>query len=87
MFVEAKTYRYQGHMIGDPEIYRTKEEVAAWRARDPIERLGQRLLQDGVSEKTLAGLRDHAREEIARAAREAEESPEPELSDALSDVF
>lgn len=44
-FIEARTYRLLGHMIGDSESYRTKEEVAAWRERDPIKRLRAHLAQ------------------------------------------
>ena len=34
--IEAMTYRFRGHSTADPELYRSKEEVAEWRARDPI---------------------------------------------------
>ena len=37
MLVEAITYRFRGHSMADPEEYRTKEQVAEWRKRDPIE--------------------------------------------------
>lgn len=86
-FVEAKTYRHLGHMFGDPETYRSKDEVQAWRARDPIDRLRRRLLEDGAAEEELQRIDQEAQEEILRAAKEAEESPEPELAEALADVF
>lgn len=86
-FVEAKTYRLLGHMFGDPERYRSAEEVAAWRERDPIALLRARLLSDGASVEELQSIEEAAREEIAAAARAAEVGPEPDLSDALSDVF
>jgi pyruvate dehydrogenase E1 component alpha subunit len=38
VLVEAVTYRFRGHSMADPEQYRSKEEVAQWRARDPIPR-------------------------------------------------
>ena len=41
-FIEAMTYRLVGHMIGDNEVYRTKAEVAEWRARDMIVTFPQR---------------------------------------------
>ena len=40
MLVEAVTYRFRGHSMADPEEYRTKEEVAHWRERDPIPAFG-----------------------------------------------
>ena len=46
--VEAFTYRYRGHSAADPEVYRTKEEVAEWRKKDPIEIFADRLEEEGV---------------------------------------
>ena len=43
MLVEAITYRFRGHSMADPEEYRTKEQVAEWRKRDPIVRSATRL--------------------------------------------
>ena len=37
--LECATYRWSGHYVGDPERYRSKEEVAAWRERDPLPRV------------------------------------------------
>ena len=46
--VEAFTYRFRGHSAADPEVYRTKEEVAEWRKKDPIEVFADRLEAEGV---------------------------------------
>ena len=51
MLVEAVTYRFRGHSMADPEEYRTKEQVAEWRKRDPINAFAERLLRDGVLEE------------------------------------
>jgi pyruvate dehydrogenase E1 component alpha subunit len=48
MFVEAVTYRFRGHSIADPQKYRTKEEIAEYRKRDPIDRFAQVLLSEGT---------------------------------------
>jgi hypothetical protein len=48
ILVEAVTYRFRGHSMADPEEYRTKEQVAEWRKRDPINTFADRLLRDGV---------------------------------------
>jgi pyruvate dehydrogenase E1 component alpha subunit len=48
LLVEAVTYRFRGHSMADPEEYRTKEQVAEWRKRDPIAGFGERLVQAGV---------------------------------------
>ena len=63
MLVEAITYRFRGHSMADPEEYRTKEQVAEWRKRDPIETFGARLVAEGV-------LDEDEREEIDEAAIE-----------------
>ena len=50
MLVEAITYRFRGHSMADPEEYRTKEQVAEWRKRDPINTFAERLVGEGVLE-------------------------------------
>ncbi|HET9914119.1 MAG TPA: thiamine pyrophosphate-dependent dehydrogenase E1 component subunit alpha, partial [Anaerolineales bacterium] len=54
IYIEAMTYRLWGHMMGDPEVYRTKEEVAKARENEPILRLGRRLIELGCKESDLA---------------------------------
>jgi pyruvate dehydrogenase E1 component alpha subunit len=51
VLVEAITYRFRGHSMADPEEYRTKEQVAEWRKRDPIAAFGERLVREGVLEE------------------------------------
>jgi pyruvate dehydrogenase E1 component alpha subunit len=51
ILVEAVTYRFRGHSMADPEEYRTKEQVAEWRKRDPINAFAERLVRDGVLEE------------------------------------
>jgi pyruvate dehydrogenase E1 component alpha subunit len=74
-------------MMGDPESYRTKEEVARARLVEPIVRLGQRLKQLGHSEADLAKLEAEAEAIIADAIQFAENSPSPEPDEAFADVF
>src|SRR5512147_1728529 len=66
-YIEAMTYRLWGHMMGDPEVYRTKEEVAQARKVEPVVRLGQRLKQLGCSESDLARFDAEAEATIADA--------------------
>jgi pyruvate dehydrogenase E1 component alpha subunit len=87
VFIEAMTYRLMGHMMGDPEVYRTKEEVAEARENEPIRRLGRRLLTLGYSEADLAALESEAEEVIADALKFAQDSPEPEPEAAFADIF
>jgi pyruvate dehydrogenase E1 component alpha subunit len=51
VLVEAITYRFRGHSMADPEEYRTKEQVAEWRKRDPIAHFGDRLVASGALEE------------------------------------
>ena len=48
LLVEAVTYRFRGHSMADPEQYRSKEEVAQWRERDPIPAFAERLIAEGL---------------------------------------
>ncbi len=86
-FVEAMTYRLWGHMMGDPEVYRTPEEVARARENEPIVRLGRRLQELGHSAADLARLEAEAAEVILDALQFAESSPAPDPADAFVDVF
>jgi pyruvate dehydrogenase E1 component alpha subunit len=72
--VEVVTYRFRGHSMSDPGLYRTKEEVEEWRRRDPLNRSRARLVELGMSEDELAALEDDVKAEIEDAVRFAEES-------------
>ncbi len=48
VFLELKTYRFRAHSMYDPERYRSKEEVVAWRERDPLDLLAKRLAGAGL---------------------------------------
>ena len=86
-YLEAMTYRLWGHMMGDPEVYRTKEEVAQARLNEPILRLGKRLQALGHSPAELAALEVEAEAVIADALAFAESSPEPKPADAFTDIY
>lgn len=86
-YIEAMTYRLWGHMMGDPEVYRTKEEVVKARENEPILRLGRRLLELGCEDADLSRLEAEAEDIIADALQFAESSPLPEPADAFMDVF
>jgi TPP-dependent pyruvate/acetoin dehydrogenase alpha subunit len=86
-YIEAMTYRLWGHMLGDPEVYRTKEEVTqAWQ-NEPIGRLGRRLISLGHSQADLTHLEAEADAVIADALQFAEASPVPSPESAFTDVF
>lgn len=87
-FIEAMTYRLVGHMIGDSEPYRTKEEVAEWRKRDSTIIFPQRLVREfGVSSAEVAATEADVAAQIEEIARFAQESPWPDPSEVTEDVF
>src|SRR6476469_845347 len=75
--VEAITYRHGGHSRADPGKYRPDDEVAAWKARDPIPAYRARLLADGADEVGLDAIDEAARDAVAAAEAIAREAPEP----------
>ncbi len=77
-FLEIKTYRYKGHSVSDPAKYRTKDEVEAYKAKDPIKVTEKRILDFGfATEVEIKAIKDRVKEEIEEAARFADESPFP----------
>ncbi|MBI3325516.1 MAG: thiamine pyrophosphate-dependent dehydrogenase E1 component subunit alpha [Nitrospinae bacterium] len=87
--VECKTYRFYGHYVGDPgTAYRTPEEVEEWKQRDPIPTFAQRLLAEGAAtEADLQGAREAVQRELEEAIQFAEASPDPDVRDALEDIY
>jgi pyruvate dehydrogenase E1 component alpha subunit len=76
--IECKTYRFEGHWIGDDAPYRSKEEVQAWYAKDPIPAFEARLIQMGVlSTEGAEGLKAEVEKALQEAIEFAKASPEP----------
>lgn len=87
-FIEALTYRYSGHMIGDPETYRTKEEVAEWRKRDPITHLREHLAAKyAVSATEITNMEERANKQVDGAVEFAKNSPTPDPAEVMTDVW
>lgn len=75
--IEALTYRHGGHSRADPGKYRPDDEVAAWKARDPIPAQRARLIAAGVAEKDLDAIDEETRAKVAEAEAMARAAPEP----------
>ncbi|MCP4164268.1 MAG: thiamine pyrophosphate-dependent dehydrogenase E1 component subunit alpha [Chloroflexi bacterium] len=89
-FLVAKTYRIEGHTVGDPLTYRPKGEADLWKSpeRDPISRFGRLLVDEfDFSDEQLDGLQQHARKDTDAAIAFGMESPEPEPADLWEDVY
>jgi TPP-dependent pyruvate/acetoin dehydrogenase alpha subunit len=88
VFIETVTYRFRGHYGGDPEhTYRTREEVEAWRQKDPIPRFKARFLQEGVEEGTLAVMEKEVVQELEADQAWALEQPFPTVEQATDHVM
>jgi pyruvate dehydrogenase E1 component subunit alpha len=86
--IEAFTYRYRGHSAADPEVYREKEEVEEWRAKDPIKTFRDRLLaEDVISEEEVEELRERIEKRITDAVEFADSSPEPPLESLYENLY
>jgi pyruvate dehydrogenase E1 component alpha subunit len=88
VLIEAKTYRYRGHSVSDAGLYRSKEEVEAYKALDPIERIRRDLVTEGwQTQEQLEVLDAEVADAIRDAVQFADESPEPPLSELHRHVF
>lgn len=87
--LEALTYRYKGHSVSDPSLYRSKEEVQQYREQqDPIHTLSQQLQADNLCTTEDVTQWDTAiKQELRHIETEALQAPEPELCDAYKDVL
>jgi pyruvate dehydrogenase E1 component alpha subunit len=73
--VEVVTYRFRGHSMSDPGLYRTKDEVEEWKRRDPLNRSRAKLTELGMTDDELSALEEDVKAEIEDAVRFAETSP------------
>lgn len=87
-FVELRTYRFRAHSMYDPDRYRGKDEIEAWRARDPIPALSEALTAAGrIGAADFDALETAVAEEIAAAEREAEAAPEEPVEELTRFVY
>jgi 2-oxoisovalerate dehydrogenase E1 component len=75
--VEAETYRWHGHYEGDPERYRTADEVLEWRARDPLEIHACRLRTAGIGDERLTAMAAAVDRSLDDAVESARRLPAP----------
>jgi pyruvate dehydrogenase E1 component alpha subunit len=87
-YLSMNTYRYRGHSMSDPLKYRSKEEAEKWKQRDPIavytnKLREKRTIDDAWIEKT----EEELRQIVDEAAKFADESPHPEMSELYTDAL
>jgi pyruvate dehydrogenase E1 component alpha subunit len=86
--VDNITYRWRGHSKSDRNLYRTQAEIDNWRARCPIVRFKEVLLDGGMmSEEEVEAIDEAAKETIDHAAEEAAVMPEPSPEKMEDEVY
>ena len=87
VFVEAATYRWHGHYEGDPEKYRTKDELSQWQERDPLVIARARLAGRGVEAAALSQIDAEVAARIEAAVEAARQAPQPDIAVLRSSVY
>ncbi|MFY0605674.1 MAG: pyruvate dehydrogenase (acetyl-transferring) E1 component subunit alpha [Cyclobacteriaceae bacterium] len=86
--LEFRTYRYKGHSMSDPAKYRTKEELEAYKKRDPIEQVrGVLLKKKYATEEDLKAIDTDIKARVMECVEFAENSDWPDPSEAYTDVY
>lgn len=86
--IEVRTYRFMGHSMSDPGNYRTRAEIEKHQERDPIKLFASTLLEnDVINEDDIQVLEDRVKEEVDRSVKFAEESPEPDASQLMTNIY
>lgn len=88
VLIEARTYRYKGHSMSDPQKYRTREEIEEYKKQDPILILDEYLREQGFwDEAKAAAQEDLAVKTTANAVDFAEQSAEPAVHTIYEDIY
>lgn len=80
----AATYRWEGHNVGDPGRYRSREEIDAWKEHDPLQRCAERA---GAQADELAAIHADVERRIAEAVEFAMKSPPADPKGVMEDVY
>ena len=86
--LEMKTYRYKGHSVSDPQKYRSKDEVEEYKSQDPITKVAHTILTNKyATEAELKAIDDKISTIVEASVKFAEDSPWPDDSEVLKDVY
>jgi pyruvate dehydrogenase E1 component alpha subunit len=86
--LEMKTYRYRGHSVSDPQKYRTKDEVEEYKNQDPITKVANTILTNKYeTEAELKAIDEKISAIVDASVKFAEDSPWPDDSEVLKDVY
>jgi TPP-dependent pyruvate/acetoin dehydrogenase alpha subunit len=87
VLIEAETYRWHGHYEGDAQPYKTEEEAASWRERDPVALATARLVASPNGEETCASIEEEVRDMVAAAVEFARAADSPSAEEAYEHVY
>jgi len=86
--LDIRTYRYKGHSMSDPQKYRTKEEVAEWMEKDPIDHCLSVIKENNwLTENEIQEIIDWVKTEVEESITFAENSPYPAAEELYKDVY
>ena len=86
--LEMKTYRYRGHSVSDPQKYRSKDEVEEYKDQDPIIKVRKTILENNfATEAALQEIDEKINGIVEASVKFAEDSPWPDDSEVLKDVY
>ncbi|MAU56445.1 MAG: pyruvate dehydrogenase (acetyl-transferring) E1 component subunit alpha [Dehalococcoidia bacterium] len=87
-FIEATTFRFQGHSMADPAKYRNEKEVEGWKQKDPLITFPKYLISEGIATQSeMNSIINDIDQIIDEAVRFASESPEPDLKELNNDIY
>jgi len=86
--LDIRTYRYKGHSMSDPQKYRTKQEVEDYKAKDPIKRVADTIIENNfATDKEIEKIETRVKLIVEESVRFAEESPLPKKDELYKDVY
>jgi pyruvate dehydrogenase E1 component subunit alpha len=86
--LEAITYRYRGHSVADAGLsYRSRDEIDAWKGKDPIALMRGRLIEQGVSEEELAEVERDVDERVEAAVAYAAADAAPPVAELAAGMY
>jgi len=86
--LDIRTYRYKGHSMSDPQKYRTKQEVEDYKAKDPIKRVADTIIENNfATKKEIEKIETKVKLMVEESVRFAEESPLPKKDELYKDVY
>jgi pyruvate dehydrogenase E1 component alpha subunit len=87
--IETLTYRFRGHSVADAgKVYRTPEEIASWKARDPIDLFAARATEALLlTDEDISAVKREVDNQVSEAIKEAASAPAPPVSGLYDHVY